>query len=306
MQALWDFLTTIGLTETIFQFMLVNIILALSIFVTLYAGVFSLANVGFMALGAYSGVICTQTFGLPLWVGLLAGMTVAGIGAYLLGLPILRLHDIYLAIATIGFGEIVRILILNFDAVISTISGQALVLTGGALGIKGIPKATHTWHLLVFIVLLVWILDRLAKSRFGRALRAIRQDELIASGMGLDIFKMKMAVFILSAVLAGAAGVFSGHLTRIISPGVFNFSRVVDILAYAVFGGTTTWVGPLAGAGILTAIPEMARPLKAYNQIFNGIILLIVIVYLPNGIADPNLLRRIANKIKSRKGQGIG
>jgi branched-chain amino acid transport system permease protein len=301
MQALWDFLTLFGLTETIFQFMLVNIILALSIFITLYTGIFSLANIGFMAIGAYSGVICTQTIGLPLWVGLLAGMTAAGIGAYLLGLPILRLHDIYLAIATIGFGEIVRILVLNFDNIVSAVSGQAVVLTGGALGLKGIPKITQTWHLLVFIVLVVWILERSAKSRFGRALRAIRQDELIASGMGIDVVKMKTAVFILSAVLAGAAGVFSGHLTRIISPGVYSFSRVVDILAYAVFGGTVTWLGPVVGAGILTAIPEMARPLKAYNQVFNGIILLLVIVYLPNGIVDPGLLRKIAGRIKPRK-----
>lgn len=302
MQILWDFLNIFGLTESIFQFMLVNIILALSIFVTLYAGIFSLANIGFMALGAYIGVICTQTFGLPLGVGLLTGMIAAGIGAYLLGLPVLRLHDIYLAIATIGFGEIVRILILNFDDLLSIISGEPVVLTGGALGIKGIPKITQTWHLLVFIILILWILDRSGKSRFGRALRAIRQDEDIASGMGIDVVKMKTAVFILSAVLAGAAGVFSGHLTRIISPGVYSFSRVVDILAYAVFGGTTTWVGPVAGAGILTVIPEMARPLKAFNQIFNGAILLIVIVYLPNGIIDPKWLQRIAGKIKLRRG----
>ena len=302
MQVLWDILNSIGLTETIFQFMLVNIILALSIFVTLYAGIFSLANVGFMALGAYTGVICTQTFGLPLWVGLLVAMVVAGTGAYLLGLPVLRLHDIYLAIATIGFGEIVRILILNFDNLVSAISGEAVVLTGGALGIKGIPKVTQTWHLLVFIILVLWILDRSGKSRFGRALRAMRTDEDVVSGLGIDIVKMKSAVFILSAVLAGAAGVFSGHLTRIISPGVYSFSRVVDILAYAVFGGMTTWLGPVVGAGLLTAIPEMARPLKAYNQIFNGIILLFVIVYLPNGIVDPKLFQRIVGKIKSRRG----
>ena len=301
MQVLSDFLMSFGLTETIFQFMLVNIILALSIFVTLYAGVFSLANVGFMALGAYTGVIFTQTFGQPLWVGLIAGMTVAGVGAYLLGLPILRLHDIYLAIATIGFGEIVRILILNFDSLLSIISGETVVLTGGALGIKGIPKITQTWHLLLFIVLVLWVLDRTSKSRFGRALRAIRQDETVASGMGIDTVKMKTAVFILSAVLAGAAGVFSGHLTRIISPGVYNFSRAVDILAYAVFGGTITWMGPVVGAGLLTAIPEIARPLKAYNQIFNGLILLFVIVYLPNGIVDPKLPHRIMDRIKSRK-----
>jgi len=237
MQILWDFFGNIGITQSVFQFMLVNIILALSIFITLYAGIFSLANVGFMAIGAYCGVICTQTYGLPLWVGLIAGMILAGISAYILGLPVLRLHDIYLAIATIGFGEIVRIVILNMDTFLSFIRGNTIVLTGGALGIKGIPKITQTWHLLVFIILILAIFHRLGNSRFGRALRAIRDDEQIASGMGIDVVKMKSAVFILSAILAGAAGVFSGHLTRIISPGVYNFARVVDILAFTVLGG---------------------------------------------------------------------
>jgi len=301
MQILWDFFGNIGITQSVFQFMLVNIILALSIFITLYAGIFSLANVGFMAIGAYCGVICTQTYGLPLWVGLIAGMILAGISAYILGLPVLRLHDIYLAIATIGFGEIVRIVILNMDTFLSFIRGNTIVLTGGALGIKGIPKITQTWHLLVFIILILAIFHRLGNSRFGRALRAIRDDEQIASGMGIDVVKMKSAVFILSAILAGAAGVFSGHLTRIISPGVYNFARVVDILAFTVLGGTTTLAGPVIGASILTAIPELARPLKAYNQIFNGVILLFVIVYLPNGIADPNIWGKIVRKTKSEK-----
>jgi branched-chain amino acid transport system permease protein len=292
-----------GLTESIFQFMLVNVILALSVFVTLYAGIFSLANVGFMALGAYSGVICTQIFGLPLWLGLIAGMLIAGFGAYLLGLPILRLQDIYLAIATIGFGEIVRILILNFDRFLSYISGKEVVFTGGALGIKGIPKITQTWHLFVYIAIVLWIFHQLSKSRYGRALRAIREDEVIAAGMGINIVEMKTAVFIISAVLAGAAGVFNGHLTRIISPGVYSFSRSVNILAFAVLGGTLTWVGPVVGAGLLTAIPELARPLKEYNQILNGVILLFIIIYLPNGIIDPNLFHRIVGKVKIRINQ---
>ncbi|MBC8509455.1 MAG: branched-chain amino acid ABC transporter permease [Anaerolineales bacterium] len=301
MQIIWDFFADIGLTQSVFQFMLVNIILALSIFITLYAGIFSLANIGFMAIGAYAGVISTQTFGLPLWAGILVGMIITGTSAYFLGLPVLRLQDIYLAIATIGFGEIVRIMILNFDSLLSVISGKTIILTGNALGIKGIPKITQTWHLLVFIFLALLILHRLGNSRYGRAMRALRDDEQIASGMGINIVKMKSAMFVLSAILAGAAGVFSGHLTRIISPGVFNFARVVDTLAFAVLGGTTTWAGPVVGAAILTAIPELARPLKAYNQIFNGIVLLLVIVYLPNGVADPKLWGKIIRKIKQRK-----
>ncbi|MCP4143270.1 MAG: branched-chain amino acid ABC transporter permease [Chloroflexi bacterium] len=287
-----------GISESLFQFLLINVILALSIFITLYAGIFSMANVGFMALGAYTGVICTQNFGLPLWIGLIAGMLASGVCAYLLGLPILRLHDIYLAIATIGFGEIVRIFLLNFDNFLSFIYGTEVVLTGGALGIKGIPKISETWYLLAFIAFILLIFHLLGRSRFGRVLIAIREDELIAGGMGIDIVKIKSAVFVLSGVLAGAAGVFSAHLTRIISPGIYNFSRAVDVLAYTVLGGTVTWVGPVVGASILTALPEFARPLKEYNQIFNGLILLFVIVYLPNGIIGPKFLHRTLGKVK--------
>jgi branched-chain amino acid transport system permease protein len=289
MEFIWDIFGKMGISESVFQFMLVNMLLALSIYITLYSGMFSLANAGFMAIGAYVGVIATQTYALPLWVGLITGMAGAGLAAWLLGLPVLRLHDIYLAIATIGFSEIVRIIILNFDSIISSIAGSRIVLTGGALGIKGIPKITQTWHLVFFLILVILVLQRLEKSRFGRSMRAIRDDEDIAAGSGINIVRIKTAVFILGAMLAGAAGVFSGHLTRIISPGVFNFVRVVDILAYAVLGGTTTLAGPVVGAGILTLLPELARPLKAYNQIVNGIIMVLVIIFLPQGVMDPKV-----------------
>lgn len=292
MEILWELLGTIGISESVFQFMLVNMLLALSIYITLYTGMFSLANAGFMAIGAYTGVIATQTYTLPLWVGLIIGMVAAGIAAWLLGLPVLRLHDIYLAIATIGFSEIVRIILLNFDSILSSITGKRIVLTGGALGIKGIPKITQTWHLVLFLGIVIFIFLQLEKSRFGRSMRAIRDDEEIAAGSGIDIVRVKTTVFIIGAMLAGAAGVFSGHLTRIISPGVFNFARVVDILAYAVLGGTSTLAGPVVGAGILTLLPELARPLKAYNQIVNGIIMVMVIIFLPQGVIDPKVWRR--------------
>ena len=110
-----DFFRSIGITETVFQFMLVNAILGLSMYLPLYAGMFSLANAGFMAIGAYAGVLITQQLGLPLGVGLIGGMLVAGLIAVPIGVPVLRLRDIYLAIATIGFGEVVRIILLNFD-----------------------------------------------------------------------------------------------------------------------------------------------------------------------------------------------
>src|SRR5688572_29339698 len=136
MGAFWELIGSIGLSESVVQFLLINAILGLSIYVTLYTGMFSLANAGFMAIGGFTAVILTQRFDMPLGVGVIGGMLLAGLIAAPLGIPVLRLRDLYLAIATIGFGEIVRIVILNIDPVMSDITGERIVLTGGPLGIK--------------------------------------------------------------------------------------------------------------------------------------------------------------------------
>lgn len=298
-----DILRTIGITEPVLQFMLVNGILGLSIYLTLYTGMFSLANAGFMAIGAYTGVILTQNYDLPLWVGLIGGMALAGVLALPIGLPVLRLRDIYLAIATIGFGEIVRILILNFDTLASSLvspfnGGEPIKLTRGALGITGIPKVAETWHLLLFLVIAAYFILRLHRSRFGRAMAAIRQDEQAAANIGINVVYTKNVVFILSAVLAAGAGVLKAHLTRTVSPGDYGFSQAVDILAFAVLGGTTTVAGPIVGGFVLTAMPEILREFRDLRGIINGAILLLVIVYLPGGLVNPAGWTRLWRRLR--------
>lgn len=296
-----DFLRSIGISEPVVQFMLVNAILGLSIYLTLYTGMFSLANAGFMAIGAYTGVIITQELDLPLGIGLLGGMLLSGLIAIPIGVPVLRLREIYLAIATIGFGEVVRILILNLDPLLSSLTGERVTLTGGALGIKGIPKITETWHLLLFLVVVCYGIMRLHRSRFGRAMAAVRQDERVAANMGVDVVRVKNIVFILSAMLAGAAGVFSGHLTRIISPDGFGFDQAVNILAYAVLGGTSTFVGPIVGAVVLTGLPEVLRAVREYRGVANGLILMLVIVYLPGGLVNPAGWAKVWRSLRGEK-----
>jgi branched-chain amino acid transport system permease protein len=293
-----DFFRSIGITEIVFQFMLVNSILGLSIYLTLYTGMFSLANAGFMAIGAYTGVILTQNFDLPLGVGLIGGMILGGVIAIPIGFPVLRLKDIYLAIATIGFGEVVRILILNFDTLAESITGQEVRLTRGALGITGIPKVTETWQLIAFLVVAAYFMIRLRRSRFGRAMAAIRQDEQAAANMGINVVYVKNTVFIMSAVLAAAAGVLKAHLTRTISPGDFGFDMAVSILAFAVLGGTSTWIGPIVGGFVLTGLPEILREFKQYRGIVNGTILLLVIVYLPGGLINPAGWSRLWKRLR--------
>ena len=293
-----ELLRSIGITEIVLQFMLVDAILALSIYLTLYTGMFSLANAGFMAIGAYTGVVLTQNFDLPLWAGVIGGMVLAGVIAVPIGLPVLRLRDIYLAIATIGFGEVVRILILNFDTLAGSLTGQSVRLTRGALGITGIPKITETWHLLLALAIIAYFMIRLHRSRFGRAMAAVRQDEQAAANMGINVVYTKNAVFIMSAVLAALAGVLKAHLTRTISPGDYGFDLAVNILAFAVLGGISTWVGPIVGALVLSALPEVLRDFKQYRGVANGLILLLVIVYLPGGLVNPAAWARWRDRLR--------
>jgi branched-chain amino acid transport system permease protein len=301
-----NILGPIGITETGLQFMLVGAILGLSMYLNLYVGLFSLANAGFMAIGAYVGVLVTQQLELPLGAGLIAGMLAAGLIAIPIGLPVLRLRDIYLAIATIGFGEVVRIVLINFDSAASSILSQfhservRVVLVEGAKGIKGIPKITETWQLIIFLIVVVFLLTRLHRSRLGRAMAAIRQDERAAANMGINVVYVKNVVFIMSAVLAASAGVFNGHLTRIVTPQMFDFNRAVDILAFAVLGGTSTIVGPIVGGMTLAAMPEVLRDFQEYRGVINGLVLMLVIVYLPGGLINPPGWRRLWQRITQR------
>lgn len=307
LQFVLSILRPLGITEPVLQFMLVGAILGVSIYLPLHTGMFSLANAGFMAVGAYVGVVLTQTFDLPLGLALLLAMIAAGLLAVPIGLPVLRLRDIYLAIATIGFGEVVRIIALNFDnivaGILTSIQGERVrfELLNGARGIKGIPKLTETWMLVLFLLILIYLLMRLQRSRFGRAMAAVRQDEKAAANMGVNVVYVKNMVFVFSAMLAAAAGVFNGHLTRIVTPDAFGFNTTVDILAYAVLGGTSTWVGPIVGGLLLTAMPELLRFLKEYRGVFNGLVLLLVIVYLPGGLVNPAGVRAVWNRLRQRR-----
>jgi branched-chain amino acid transport system permease protein len=275
------------LAETIFQFMLRDALLGLSIYLTLYAGMLSLANAGFMAIGAYTSVILMRQLNLPLGVDLLLSMALCGLIAVPIGLPVLRLKDIYLAIATIGFGEVVRILIINFDNIVGTLTGRSVALTQGAAGITGIPKLIETWQLLLFLVLTSYFIFRLHRSRFGRAMSAVRQDEHAAANLGINVVYTRVMVFALSAMLAGAAGVFDAYLARAIRPNDYGFSQAVNILAYAVLGGISTWVGPIVGGMGLRLLPEVLRFSQQFRGVLTGAVLLVVIIYLPGGVVNP-------------------
>jgi branched-chain amino acid transport system permease protein len=282
-----EFWVTYG---SVVQFVLINMLLGISIYFTLYTGLLSLANAGFMAIGAYISAVLTINVGTPFPVSLLTGALTAAVIGWLLGLPVLRLRDVYLAIATLGFGEIVRIVAVNFDKF------TGLNLIGGAQGLSGIPKLTTPAALLFTLVLLCIFLVQFHRSRTGRALAAIRRDESVAATMGIDVANHKLLAFVLGAFVAGLAGGFSAHLTRFVGPNDFSFSAAVNILAFAVLGGTLHWTGSLVGAAILTILPEALRFMGEYRGIVNGAILVLVILYLPHGLVNPKWFRLIFHK----------
>lgn len=318
MDAIFELLTPIGINETVFQFMCVAAMLSISIYLTLYGGMFSLANAGFMSIGAYVSVVLTQQYSWDFLPAVLTGAVAAGLVAIPVGLTVLRLNDIYLAIATIGFGEVVRVFVLNFDRIYQEITGERVRITNGATGIKGIPVLTTTEHLMITLFILSYFLYRLHRSRFGRALAAIRQDARVADSLGIHVVYYKNMAFILGAMIAGLAGAFSGHSTRIISPENYGFNQAVDILAYAVFGGTLSLWGPLMGGLTLRWLPELLRRLDIFQALtdisgidlvtnqaqiigmLNGVILILVIIYLPGGITDPKIWDGLRRRIQGK------
>jgi len=201
--------------------------------------------------------------------------------ACVIGRPTLRLSGVYLAMATLAFGEVVRIAIINTDD-----------LTGGALGLNGIPPLTQWWHVLGALVVVLFVLARLRRSRIGRAFEAIKEDETAAGLMGIAVDGHKMLAFALGAAIAGLAGALNAHLTFFIGPQEFGFDRGVEILTMTILGGVNSLFGPVVGAVIVTLLPELLRGLKDYRAVFNGLILVVIVLFLPKGLWNPAWLRR--------------
>ncbi len=253
-----------------------NALLALSIWLTLSCGMLTIANAAFMGLGAYASAILTMSYGMPFPVAILGGMVTPILLAFAIGNATLRLSGVYLAMSTLAFGEVVRIGILNSEP-----------LTGGALGMNGIPQSTQWWHVAMAVVLVLLGLWRLRGSKIGRSFEAIKEDETAAGLMGIDVDAHKMLAFTLGAAIAGLAGALNAHLTFFIGPNEYGFDRGVEILTMAVLGGINSLAGPVLGSVILTILPEFLRAFGDFRLVVNGVILVLIVLFLPKGIWDP-------------------
>lgn len=267
----------------------VNAMLALSIYVTLSCGLLSLANAAFMGIGAYTASLLTMQFDMPFPVALAAGGVLPALVALVIGIPTLRLSGVYLAMATLGFGEVVRVIVLNLD------------ITGGPMGLNGVPPLTEWWHIVLLLGVTVCALARLRRSKTGRAFEAIKEDEVAARLMGVNVAGYKLLAFVIGAAIAGVAGGLNAHFTFTIGPNNYGFENAVDILTMAVFGGTSNLIGPMIGSTILSLLPEVLRHFKDFRLAINGLILILVVLYLPKGIWDPRRIRAFLGRNAEKK-----
>jgi branched-chain amino acid transport system permease protein len=250
----------------------VNGLLALSMYVVLAIGQLSLGQAAFMGIGAYVSALLTVKLDAPFAVALGAGMLAPALAAAIIGVPTLRLSGVYLALATIGLGEVLRIFYLKSET------------AGGALGLPGIPQQGGAWLIYLCLALALFVFMAIGRSRIGRAMEAMREDETAASVMGVNVPLYRFGALVASAVLAGLAGALSADVSSFIGPNEYGFDQAVTILSYALLGGIGSPFGPVFGAIILTLLPELLRPLHDFRFVVNGLIIVIAVLYMPRGL----------------------
>lgn len=270
---------------------LLNALLALGLnFVAGYAGQLSLAQAAFFGIGSYTAALLMLNFHLPFWAAAPLGVAAAVLVAVAFGLPTLRLKGPYFVISTLGFGEIVRLVILNWEKV-----------TKGPNGLVGIPapdpinlgftvlsfhsKMSAYYLILTVLLVVLYVYYQAVHSRLGRALRAVKSDQIAAEAMGINLTFYKVFAFAVAAALAGLAGALYAGYIRFISPDTFTTGESINILIMCVLGGMGTITGPILGAVTITYLLETMRVFADYRMLIYGLLLFVMILYMPGGLA---------------------
>ena len=274
----------------------IYILLAVSLNVaTGYLGQLPLGHAGFMAVGAYAAALLWKALPKETWaviLGLLLGGLVAALFGLVIGIPALRLKGDYLAIITLGFGEIIRVLIINLPQI-----------TGGTPGLMNIPK--HSSFIVVYltVILSCALIHTLMKSRHGRAILAIRENEIAAEASGVNTTFYKVLAFTVSAFFAGVAGGLYAGYTGILTPGNFTFMTSINILVMVVLGGLGSMAGSIIAASILTALPLALQSFNKYRMVIYALLLIVVMIFKPSGLLgryDFSLSRILEKAINGR------
>lgn len=271
----------------------INIILATSLNIVCgYLGQLPLGHAGFMAVGAYAGAIFMKSTPVAqllragnnfavvpyIIVAVIISAVIAGIFGLIIGIPALRLKGDYLAIITLGFGEIIRILLTNIDSVLG------FKFTYGASGLARIPKFTSLNVIFIFTVICLFLIHVFMKSRHGRAVLSIRDNEIAAESVGINTTFYKTLAFVFSAMLAGVAGcLYAGYIGSLY-PATFKFMKSIEILVMVVLGGMGSMLGSIISAIVLTALPEVLRSFSDYRMVVYSLALVLMMIFRPKGL----------------------
>jgi len=260
----------------------INIILASSLnLINGFAGQFSLGHAGFMAVGAYTSAVITTELQIagnsilyaPIFaLALLSGGVVAAIFGLIVGIPSLRLKGDYLAITTLGFGEIIRVIVQNLD------------FLGGARGFTGIPKISNFFWVFSITAVLIFLIRNLINSTYGKAFLAVRDDEIAAEAVGISSTRVKVIAFVTGAFFAGMAGALYANFVTYINPAQFSFLKSFEIVVMVIIGGMGSILGVILSAILLTILPEALRSVAQYRMVIYSLLLIVIMITRPRGL----------------------
>lgn len=260
---------------SVLDHVLIYTVLAMSQAILLRAGTFSIGPVAFAAIGAYATAILTTQYQWHPALAMASGVLLSTLASLLMAFPLARLRGVFQAVATLALVQVVMTIAMNWDS-----------FTQGAQGISGVPKTITTPWLLGVVALVLLLMQRLSRHSFGRAMDVIRQDETVAVSLGISVVAHQRLAMTASGLLAGLAGALQASNSYSVGPEEFGFHLLVQVLAMAVLGGQNALWGPMAGAAILTILPEVSRGFADYRAVVQGGLLMVIIIYLPHGIAD--------------------
>ena len=287
----------------------INAIMAVSVNVVCgITGQLSLGQAGFMAIGSYTTILLTQTVGLPMPISIVAAALITVRFGILIGFPTLKLQGDYLAIVTLGFGEIIRVILVNLKS-----------WTGGANGLRFTTilaaRADYAYFLIIgMLVCIIILLQNFIRSTYGRAILAVREDEIAANSSGIDVFKYKMIGFAVASCIAGIGGALYAPFIGFVKPDLASFNRSSDYLIFVVLGGMGSITGSIIAAFVLTSLQEFLRFLQDYRLLIYPLILIFVMLFRPQGLLGmkelsfvktwDSLVAFVQQKRASRKGKG--
>lgn len=278
-------------------------ILTLSLnLITGYGGLISLGHAGFFLIGSYTAALLSVYRGWPFWLDMPAAVIVTAASGLLLGIPALRWSGHFLAVITIAFGTIVQLLSINWTFLTNGVDGVAPIPRPWLPGIDLASDLAYYYLCLVVLAIVIYLMMRLVASGFGRSLKALKDDEVAAEAMGIDIGRSKIAAFVISAAMAGLAGALYAHYIRFLNPDSFSLDVSIRIFMMMIIGGVGSIAGSLLGSFVVYILPEVLRPLQDYYYLIWGVIVVLIMLFLPGGLVS--LGKLVSSLLRSnRRGQ---